>query len=473
MTTPDLEVISDGKDHLHVWLLSMILWHCLALLLLITVQTCTAQRCDEFTDLDLSHAIIGTSLKVRLLLYTRDNVTCGTLMSHTNLSAHPQFNSSRPTTFVIHGYRPTGSPPIWLDNIKEMLLVRKDMNVIVVDWNYGAANVNYFKAVDNTHKTADNLTAFIKKMQEHGASLSSIHMIGVSLGAHISGFVGANLDGLIGRITALDPAGPQFTGTTPDKRLDVTDAKFVDVLHTDIDALGFRAPLGHIDFYANGGTDQPGCPKTIFSGSSYFKCDHQRSVNLYLDSLNRKCASKVFPCDSYKDFLDGKCLDCDRFGDAGCPVFGYDVTQWKDVLLRLNQTKTYFTTNSDSPFCMTSYRLEVVTWNQDVRRGYMTVKLHGNGEVAVATIDHKAAEFKRYTETKLFAQFDKDIQSVKKMSLKFSSGEALKPKHKLRLLRIRLTHLERKERPLCRYDILLEQNKEVTFRPLPCEESNF
>lgn len=26
-------------------------------------------------------------------------------------------------------------------------------------------------------------------------------MIGVSLGAHISGFVGANLDGLIGRIT--------------------------------------------------------------------------------------------------------------------------------------------------------------------------------------------------------------------------------------------------------------------------------
>lgn len=44
------------------------------------------------------------------------------------------------------------------------------MNVIVVDWNYGAANVNYFKAVDNTHKTADNLTAFIKKMQVRDVS---------------------------------------------------------------------------------------------------------------------------------------------------------------------------------------------------------------------------------------------------------------------------------------------------------------
>lgn len=31
-------------------------------------------------------------------------------------------------------------------------------------------------------------------------------------------------------------------------------------------ALGYRKPLGHIDFYANGGTDQPGCPKTILSG---------------------------------------------------------------------------------------------------------------------------------------------------------------------------------------------------------------
>ncbi|XP_073335784.1 lipase member H [Pagrus major] len=451
----------------------MILWHYVALLLLITVQIFKAQSCDEFTDLDLSHAIIGTTLKTRLLLYTRDNVTCGTLMSHTNLSAHPQFNLSRPTTFVIHGYRPTGSPPAWLQNIVMMLLARDDMNVIVVDWNHGAANVNYFKAVANTHKTADNLTAFIQKMQEQGASLGSIHMIGVSLGAHISGFVGANLNGLIGRITALDPAGPQFTGTPPEDHLDFKDAQFVDVLHTDIDALGFREPLGHIDFYANGGTDQPGCPKTIFSGGSYFKCDHQRSVFLYLNSLNRTCTSKVFPCSSYKDFLDGKCLDCDRFGAAGCPVFGYDVTRWRDVLLRLNQTKTYFTTNKVSPFCMTNYRVEVVIWNQDVHRGYITVKLHGNGEEAVATIDHKAAQFKRYTETKLFAQFDKDIQSVRKVSLKFSTGKVLMPKYKLRLLRIRLTHLERAERPLCRYDILLEENKEVTFRPIPCEESNF
>ena len=34
---------------------------------------------------------------------------------------------------------------------------------------------------------------------------------------------------------ALDPAGPQFTGTQVEDRLDPADAQFVDVVHTDID----------------------------------------------------------------------------------------------------------------------------------------------------------------------------------------------------------------------------------------------
>ncbi|GAA6232232.1 lipase member H-like [Lates japonicus] len=451
----------------------MFLWQYLTPLLLIAVQICKGQQCDEFTDLNLGHAFIGTSIRIRLLLYTRENSTCGTLVSHTNLSAYPQFNLSRTTTFIVHGYRPTGSPPAWVNDITELLLARDDQNVIVVDWNYGATNLNYLKAVENTKKAAANLTAFIEMMQDQGASLSSIHMIGVSLGAHISGFVGANLKGLIGRITALDPAGPQFTGTPKEERLDSTDAQFVDVLHTDIDALGFRKPLGHIDFYANGGTDQPGCPKTIFSGGSYFKCDHQRSVFLYLGSLNQMCVSRAFPCKSYKDFLDGNCLDCDEFGAAGCPIFGYDITKWRNILLKRNQTTTFFTTNPKSPFCMTGYRVDVMIWNKESHWGYITIKLHYNGTEALATINHKSSKFKRYTETHLFAQFAKDIQSVEKVSVKFSTGNVFKPKYKLRVLRLRLTHLEHKNRSLCRYDILLKADTEVTFRPIPCEGSNF
>ncbi|XP_075876623.1 lipase member H-like [Nelusetta ayraudi] len=452
----------------------MLLWQCLTpLLLFIYLQVCKAQECDEFTDLNLGHAFIGTDVDVRLLLYTRENVSCGHFMSHTNLSAQTQFNASRTTTFLVHGYRPTGSPPGWLQNIIEQLLARKDMNLIIVDWNYGAANVNYLKAVENTHKTADNLTAFVKMIQKHGISPSSIHMIGVSLGAHISGFVGASMNGSIGRITGLDAAGPMFTGKPADERLDHTDAQFVDVLHTDIDALGFRAPIGHIDFYANGGTDQPGCPKVIFAGGSYFKCDHQRSVFLYLESLKQTCVSRAFPCSSYQDFLDGSCVDCSQFGAAGCPAVGYDAVEWKDALLKLGQTKSYFSTNSASPFCTTNYKVDLLIWNKEMRWGYITVKLRKGENVAVASIEHSATKFQRFTETKLFAQFDKDIRSAVSMSLKFTTGNAFKPKYKLRVLRVRLTPVNSTEKPLCRYDLILEESKEVTFKPIPCEESDF
>lgn len=123
----------------------------------------------------------------------------------------------------------------------------------------------------------------------------------------------------------------------------------------------------------------------------------------------------------------------------------------------------------------------------------------------------KSLNFKKFTDTELLATFDKDIQWVEKVSVKFSTGNVLQPKRKLRILRIRLKNLEPKgnkaqgyakilplrndtqhqlvsllkhcrftdvsgfspHRPLCRYDVLLEENKEVTFRPIPCEESNF
>ena len=49
-----------------------------------------------------------------------------------------------------------------------------------------------------------------------------------------------------------------------DQRLDTTDAEFVDVIHTNsgliiLGALSFPYNIGHVDFYPNGGTSQPGC----------------------------------------------------------------------------------------------------------------------------------------------------------------------------------------------------------------------
>uniref|UniRef100_A0A671KMA2 Lipase member H-like n=1 Tax=Sinocyclocheilus anshuiensis TaxID=1608454 RepID=A0A671KMA2_9TELE len=420
----------------------MVCWLVLVTLMLM-FDVHRAQECEEMTDLDLKHSLSGTSLNVRLLLYTRVNVSCAQLLSHREPFRNPRFNLSSPSTFLIHGYRPTGSPPVWLTQFVQLLLQRRDMNVIVVDWNRGATNINYWKVVDNTRKVAANLTDLIQKMKEKGADLGSIHMIGVSLGAHISGFTGANFNGSIGRITALDPAGPEFNGQPPSERLDPSDAQFVEALHTDMDALGYRDVLGHIDYYANGGADQPGCPRTIFSGSQYFKCDHQRSVFLYMSSVNSSCPITAYPCDSYTLFQDGECMDCGRFTPDGCPVFEF------------------------------GYKVDIVTWNQKTHWGYLTIKLSDGQEEAQVELNHKSLMFERFVESSVLAQFDRDVQPVKEISLKFCTGKGLRPRKKLRLLRIRLTPLQNHLRPLCRYDLLLEENKEVTFRPIPCEDSNF
>lgn len=116
-------------------------------------------------DLNLKDSFAGTSLNVRLLLYTRANISCGQLLSHQDPFSNPHFNLSSPTTFLIHGYRPTGSPPVWLYQFVEFLLNRRDMNAIVVDWNHGATNLNYWKVVKNTRKVAANLTDLIRKME--------------------------------------------------------------------------------------------------------------------------------------------------------------------------------------------------------------------------------------------------------------------------------------------------------------------
>ncbi|PNJ17101.1 LIPI isoform 4, partial [Pongo abelii] len=139
----------------------------------------------------------------------------------------------------------------------------------------------YNRAVKNTRKVAVSLSVHIKNLLKHGASLDNFHFIGVSLGAHISGFVGKIFHGQLGRITGLDPAGPRFSRKPPYSRLDYTDAKFVDVIHSDS------------------------------NGMKFIKCNHQRAVHLFMASLETNCNFISFPCPSYKDYTASLCMDCD------------------------------------------------------------------------------------------------------------------------------------------------------------------
>lgn len=116
--------------------------------------------------------------------------------------------------------------------------------------------------VQRTKTVGAYLGDMIDYLAEQGTKTKNVHLVGHSLGAHISG-IAANktTKGRIGRITGLDPAKPMFEGNTKyEDQLDKGDAHFVDIIHTCGGVLGFSNSLGHVDIYPNGGTpSQPGC----------------------------------------------------------------------------------------------------------------------------------------------------------------------------------------------------------------------
>ena len=104
----------------------------------------------------------------------------------------------------------------------------------------------------------------------------------------------------------LDPAGPGYTWNDTDRRLDLTDAEFVDIIHTNAGSLleggvGFAESLGHADFFPNGGLRQPGC--NLEEGN----CHHRRCVQFFQESINSRIGFWATECDSWDSYLNGAC----------------------------------------------------------------------------------------------------------------------------------------------------------------------
>ncbi|XP_063695876.1 phospholipase A1-like isoform X2 [Culicoides brevitarsis] len=206
------------------------------------------------------------------------------------------FNEKLPVRFLIHG---------WLDHGDGMLgqlgrkayLQKGAFNVISLDWSVGADTPNYFKARSAIFQVGPFLAKFIDFLVEKtNISTSDIYLIGHSLGAHIAGIAGKTVTKLkIPVIYGLDPAGPMFFTWQPRERLDVHDAKYVEVLHTSYQ--GFGKPIGYADFYANGGKVQPGC-------NLLTSCSHMRSISYWSESINSETGFYGVPLEDNEAFDD-------------------------------------------------------------------------------------------------------------------------------------------------------------------------
>ncbi|XP_054167898.1 pancreatic triacylglycerol lipase-like [Oppia nitens] len=219
------------------------------------------------------------------------------------------FDGNRETKLIVHGLFDSLEQGKWIHRLKDELLVYGDYNVLVVDWSNGNG-LPYTQAVANARLVAAQIVLLLKNLQRSTNKLlkfDKCHIIGHSLGAQIAGYVGQLIGGSgstptknkLGRISGLDPAAPMFQSMPESVRLDSTDALFVDVIHTDtLNSLinigaGTKHPVGHMDFYPNGGHDQPGCAqdkiKSILdrdlmeSTRLVVACNHLRANEYYIE----------------------------------------------------------------------------------------------------------------------------------------------------------------------------------------------
>lgn len=208
------------------------------------------------------------------------------------------------------------------------------------------------------------------------ANLSKVHIIGHSLGAHIAGYAGYTLQKdfnlKVGRISGLDPAQPFFNDVDPVVRLDKSDAKFVDIYHTDAKSfvrggMGIQESIGHVDFFPNGGSDNPGCGQgmtdyieqergSFFRGVQQFvSCNHLRAYEFFTESIMPKCPFVAIGCESYAAFKEGQCFQCDA--DHPCLQFGLEAYQsYKRLadhhMIRDNRPiEVYLMTDAKAPYC--------------------------------------------------------------------------------------------------------------------------
>uniref|UniRef100_A0A8C4JU52 Triacylglycerol lipase n=1 Tax=Dromaius novaehollandiae TaxID=8790 RepID=A0A8C4JU52_DRONO len=270
------------------------------------------------------------AVNTNFLLYTRDNIMRYQKISATNPSTikASNFQIHRKTRFIIHGYL-AAADISWITDMCRLMFHVEDVNCILTDWRGGSSGL-YTEAVNNVRIVGAELIYF----KDYGYPPAKIHLIGHSLGAHAAGEAGRRKPG-IGRITGLDPAGPLFQYTPTMVRLDPSDAKFVDIIHTHAGHLlfdfGILQTCGHLDFYPNGGKKMPGCeelraPPATWNIDALMReyrsigCGHKRSLQYYAESIITPNGFVGYLCETYRDFVSVTCFPCPK---EGCPLMGH------------------------------------------------------------------------------------------------------------------------------------------------------
>ncbi|XP_049874279.1 lipase member H-A-like [Pectinophora gossypiella] len=223
------------------------------------------------------------------------------------LAKDPDMDFKKKTLLYVGGFLDSpGYPMAWI-----MAKHYKDLgyNVLLLDTNY-FTTTDYPIAVRYMRPVGKHTAEMLANLTKLGLDPKKLEVVGLSLGGHTISYIAKNYRLITGRnisrLTALDPAGPCFRNLGPEDRLDQTDADFVDVIDTNIDGFGMAAPVGHVNFYVNGGEFQPGdflwMPCNVL-------CSHARAFTIWLAALENPNSFIALQCDSVQQARERNCYE--------------------------------------------------------------------------------------------------------------------------------------------------------------------
>ncbi|XP_066253941.1 phospholipase A1 1 [Euwallacea similis] len=255
--------------------------------------------------------------QIQFFLYTRRTQENPELLDTTKEESlyESQFNRRYPVKIVVHGFG-GGRNLSPSTDMRDAYFYRGNYNIIIVDYGTLVKEPCLSQMEWAPRFCAKCIAQLIRYLTQHprGVRADDLHLVGYSVGAHISGLVANYIDpqrdGKLGRITGLDPTIFFYMGRNSSRDLDSTDAHFVDVLHTGAGILGQWGPNGHADFYINGGSSQPGCGSdTVFKTLA---CDHTKVTPYFIESIISKKGFWAYPCPTLISFMLNWCSPQDE-----------------------------------------------------------------------------------------------------------------------------------------------------------------
>ncbi|XP_072947741.1 lipase member H-like isoform X3 [Epargyreus clarus] len=268
---------------------------------------------DDCPGSDKEAVITKKSLKyLSFYVQSRGNMFTARRRKYTyyqmnELAKDPDIDFSKKTMLYVGGFLDSPNFPLAIN----LGAVYSDLgyNIMLLDTNM-FTTVDYPIASRFMRPVGKHAATMLAELTNLGLDPKKLEIVGLSLGGQTASFIAKNyrlLTGVnIARLTGLDPAGPCFRNLGPEDRIDESDADFVDIVDTNIDAYGMAAPVGHVNFYVNGGEYQPG---DIYWLYCTVMCSHIRSYTLWLAALQHPKSFIAMQCDSVQQARDRNCYD--------------------------------------------------------------------------------------------------------------------------------------------------------------------